>query len=160
MLQRAGVAQALLNDPVLVFLDEPTSGLDPLGRLLVRDIISELRDRGTAVFLNSHLLGEVEATCDRVAFVKQWRTIHEMSPAQSGTVIDVEMRVQPVDACLLDGLAAFGVSIAQGGDDIVHMRVESDAVLPVLSKWLGKRGTNLCLLQTKRKSVREWLVEV
>ena len=66
MLQRTGLAQALLNDPVLVFLDEPTSGLDPLGRLLVRDIISELRDRGTTVFLNSHLLGEVEATCDRV----------------------------------------------------------------------------------------------
>ena len=83
MLQRTGLAQALLNDPVLVFFDEPTSGLDPLGRLLVRDIISELRDRGTTVFLNSHLLGEVEATCDRVAFVKQGRTIHEMGLGQS-----------------------------------------------------------------------------
>ena len=55
----------------LVFLDEPTSGLDPLGRLLVRDLLHELRVRGTTVFLNSHLLGEVEATCDRVSFVKQ-----------------------------------------------------------------------------------------
>jgi len=59
MLQRTGLAQALINDPALVFLDEPTSGLDPLGRLLVRDIVSELRARGTTVFVNSHLLGEV-----------------------------------------------------------------------------------------------------
>ena len=59
MLQRIGLAQALLNDPALVFLDEPTSGLDPLGRRLVRNIINHLREEGTAVFLNSHLLGEI-----------------------------------------------------------------------------------------------------
>ncbi|MGH7682388.1 MAG: ABC transporter ATP-binding protein, partial [Candidatus Eiseniibacteriota bacterium] len=66
MTQRVGLAQALIGRPELVFLDEPTSGLDPLGRLLVRDVIHELRSGGTTVFLNSHLLGEVEATCDRV----------------------------------------------------------------------------------------------
>jgi len=160
MLQRAGLAQALLNDPALVFLDEPTSGLDPLGRLLVRDIISELRDRGTAVFLNSHLLGEVEATCDRVAFVKQGRTIHEMSLARSGPIIDVEMRVSPVDGCLLEGLAAFGTDIGQVSDGLVRMRVESDAVLPAVSKWLVERGASLYSLQTRRKSLEEWFVEV
>src|SRR2546423_134888 len=78
MTQRIGIAQALLNDPEIVFLDEPTSGLDPLGRLLVRDLIRELSSHGTSVFLNSHLLGEVEATCDRVVFVKQGRVIHEL----------------------------------------------------------------------------------
>ena len=70
MLQRIGLAQALLNNPKLVFLDEPTSGLDPVGRRLVRDIIHDLRSQGTTVFLNSHLLSEVEITCDRVAFIK------------------------------------------------------------------------------------------
>ena len=70
MLQRIGLAQALLNEPKLVILDEPTSGLDPVGRRLVRDIIRDLKDRGTTVFLNSHLLSEVEITCDRVAFIK------------------------------------------------------------------------------------------
>jgi ABC-2 type transport system ATP-binding protein len=60
MLQRIGLAQALLNDPELIFLDEPTSGLDPLGRRMVRDIIKAQRDRGATVLLNSHLLGEVE----------------------------------------------------------------------------------------------------
>ena len=81
MLQRVGLAQAMLNAPEVVFLDEPTSGLDPLGRLLVRDVIADLRRQGTTVFLNSHLLGEVEVTCDRVAFVKQGRVVREMSLA-------------------------------------------------------------------------------
>src|SRR5574337_274026 len=75
MLQRIGLAQALLNDPALVFLDEPTSGLDPVGRRLVRDIIRDLRARGTTVFLNSHLLSEVEITCDRVAFIKHGEVV-------------------------------------------------------------------------------------
>ena len=70
MLQRVGLAQALLNQPELVILDEPTSGLDPVGRRLVRDIISQLSQAGTTVFLNSHLLSEVEITCHRVAFIK------------------------------------------------------------------------------------------
>lgn len=70
MLQRIGIAQAVIADPLLVFLDEPTSALDPLGRRDVRDIIRRLQDRGVTVFLNSHLLGEVEAVCDRVAIIK------------------------------------------------------------------------------------------
>ena len=84
MLQRVGLAQALLNEPQLVFLDEPTSGLDPLGRLLVRSIIDELRADRVTVFLNSHLLGEVEATCDRVAFVKRGRVVAERCLSSSG----------------------------------------------------------------------------
>src|SRR5882762_4055644 len=75
MLQRIGLAQALLNEPELIFLDEPTSGLDPVGRRLVRDIIRAQRDRGATVLLNSHLLGEVEITCDRVAFIKDGEVV-------------------------------------------------------------------------------------
>ena len=73
MLQRIGIAQAVIADPLLVFLDEPTSALDPLGRRDVRDIIRTLQGRGVTVFLNSHLLGEVEAVCDRVAIIKDGR---------------------------------------------------------------------------------------
>src|SRR5512134_597587 len=75
MLQRVGLAQALLNRPALVFLDEPTSGLDPVGRRLVRDVIHELRQQGTCVFLNSHLLSEIEVTCDRVAFIRHGEVV-------------------------------------------------------------------------------------
>jgi ABC-2 type transport system ATP-binding protein len=69
MQQRAGLAQALLNEPRLVFLDEPTSALDPVGRLEVRAIIERLRVEGRSVFLNSHLLSEVESVCDRIAII-------------------------------------------------------------------------------------------
>ena len=75
MLQRVGLAQALLNHPALVFLDEPTSALDPIGRREVRDIIRELKARGMTVFLNSHLLSEVETVCDRVAIIDRGRVV-------------------------------------------------------------------------------------
>ncbi len=94
MLQRIGLAQALLNEPELVFLDEPTSALDPFGRMLVRGIIRELKARGTTVFLNSHLLGEVEATCDRVAFIREGRVLRTLVLADvAAGRLQVELRV-------------------------------------------------------------------
>src|SRR5262245_5499754 len=73
MIQRVGIAQALLNDPEVVFLDEPMSGLDPLGRRDVRALILELRDQGRTVFFSSHILADAEALCRRVAVVAGWR---------------------------------------------------------------------------------------
>jgi len=69
MQQRAGLAQALINNPDLLILDEPTSGLDPLGRMKVREIIQRLKDEGKTVFFSSHEMGEVETVCDRVAII-------------------------------------------------------------------------------------------
>jgi len=71
MMQRVGLAQALLNDPQVIFLDEPTDGVDPLGRKEIRDLIMELRSHGKTIFLNSHLLSEVELICDRVAILNR-----------------------------------------------------------------------------------------
>ena len=73
MLQRVGLAQALINDPEIVFLDEPMSGLDPIGRREVRDLIAGLRARGTTVFMCSHILSDIEVLCDTVAIVKSGR---------------------------------------------------------------------------------------
>ena len=69
MLQRLGIAQALMNDPKLLILDEPTDGVDPVGRREIRDLLSELKNEGKAIFLNSHLLSELEMVCDRVAIM-------------------------------------------------------------------------------------------
>jgi len=164
MVQRVGLAQALLNEPELVFLDEPTSGLDPLGRLLVRDVISELRERGTAVFLNSHLLGEVEATCDRVAFVKNGRTVHELSLAHP-SAFEVEAVIDRAGPELIAGLRSFATevsSIARPGEDrvSVRLRVASDDVVPEIARWLVERGVKLYSLAGRRKSLEEWFVEV
>lgn len=75
MLQRAGLAQAIVNDPEVVFLDEPMSGLDPIGRRHVRDLILELRDSGKTVFFSSHILSDVEALCDEVAILNRGRLV-------------------------------------------------------------------------------------
>ena len=76
MLQRVGLAQALVNDPSIVFLDEPMSGLDPIGRREVRDLIASLRTRGTTVFLCSHILADIEVLCDRAAVLQRGRLAH------------------------------------------------------------------------------------
>lgn len=158
MMQRLGLAQALLGMPELVFLDEPTSGLDPLGRVLVRELIEELRGRCATVFLNSHLLGEVEAICDRVVFVKQGRAVHELSLAQSPT-LDLELILERVDEATLQGLAAFGRDIRCDGS-IVRLRAATDDVMPEIARWLVARGVGIRGLASRRKSLEEWFVEV
>ncbi|HZJ43405.1 MAG TPA: ABC transporter ATP-binding protein [Pyrinomonadaceae bacterium] len=77
MLQRVGLAQAIVNDPEIVFLDEPMSGLDPIGRREVRDLISELRHEGRTVFMCSHILSDIEVLCDRVAILKKGKLAHQ-----------------------------------------------------------------------------------
>jgi ABC-2 type transport system ATP-binding protein len=159
MVQRAGIAQALLNDPELVFLDEPTSGLDPLGRLLVRDIIDELRDRGAAVFLNSHLLGEVEATCDRVAFVKAGRVISELVLDESANANVVELRLGRADEDIMRGLTAFGTGIERDGA-VFRLALATDAVLPELTRWLVSRDVPVYEVSCRGKSLEQRFVEV
>ncbi len=77
MLQRIGLAQAIINDPKVVFLDEPMSGLDPIWRKMVKDLILELRKKWTTVFFNTHILSDVENICDRFAIIHKWKIIVE-----------------------------------------------------------------------------------
>jgi ABC-2 type transport system ATP-binding protein len=160
MKRKLGLIQALMTDAEVLILDEPTSGLDPLGRLLVRDIIMELRTRGTTVFLNSHLLGEVEATCDRVAFVKQGRTVRELALTGTASGVDVEIRADPVDASVTDGLAQFGTEIVRLDGQRLRMHAAGDHVMPDIARWLVEQRVNVYALHSRRKSLEEWFVEV
>jgi ABC-2 type transport system ATP-binding protein len=165
MLQRVGLAQALLNEPQLVFLDEPTSGLDPLGRLLVRDIIAELRAEGVTVFLNSHLLGEVEATCDRVVFVKRGRVVEERRLAAPTEVLDLELRIGlPAGAsakgAIVEGLLRFGTNIVQPRPDVITLRTETEAVVPAIVSWLVQQGVQIHAVQPHRKSLEDVFLDV
>jgi ABC-2 type transport system ATP-binding protein len=159
MKQRLGLAQALLGEPELVFLDEPTSGLDPLGRRLVRDVIRELRARGTTVFLNSHLLSEVEVTCDRVAFVKEGRVVRELRLGSDQRDFEVEMRLTRVSPALLAGLARFGGDVRAEGSS-VRLRVGDETLLPELTRWLAGEGVGLYHLAARRRSLEELFLEV
>jgi ABC-2 type transport system ATP-binding protein len=159
MRQRIGLAQALLGDPELVFLDEPTSGLDPLGRLLVRDVIRELKQRGTCVFLNSHLLSEVEVTCDRVAFVKEGRVVREMTLGAPERELEVELRLDSVTPDVVAGLGRFGSDVRQDGAS-VRLRTADESRLPELSRWLAAQGVGLYHLAARRRSLEELFLEV
>ncbi len=164
MMQRVGLAQALLGDPDLVFLDEPTSGLDPLGRRLVRDVIHELRDRGTTVFLNSHLLGEVEATCTRVVFVKEGRAIRDMRVGEADGALEVEVRT----GALADGTRdAVGLlarildeSVEEAGCRRMRLAVPDESRLPELARALVGCGAPLYEMRVLRKSLEALFLEV
>lgn len=77
MLQRIGLAQSIINKPKLLFLDEPMSWLDPIGRKLIKDLLVELRDEGTTIFFNTHILADVESICDKFSIIHQWQIVVE-----------------------------------------------------------------------------------
>ncbi|GAB4156838.1 MAG: ABC transporter ATP-binding protein [Candidatus Promineifilaceae bacterium] len=165
MQQRIGLAQALLNDPRLVFLDEPTSGLDPLGRRLVRDIINQLRQEGVTVFLNSHLLSEVELTCDRVAFIRngvivQTTTIEDWRREN----IQVGLRVGQPDEALWQGLAAWGTVLPPlPGDKLVgriRLAIAHEDQIPALAQWLLAQNYSLYELSPLHLSLEERFIQI
>ncbi len=159
MLQRIGLAQALLNHPRLVFLDEPTSGLDPVGRRLVRDIIREMRAGGTTVFLNSHLLSEIEVTCDRVAFIShgEVRRVMEMSSLTDGHS-RVTIRASGVTLDVCAGLSTWAQDVQQEGETIT-MQVSNETVLPEITRYLVSQHADIHAIVPTRLSLEEIFIE-
>jgi ABC-2 type transport system ATP-binding protein len=155
MLQRIGLAQAMLNNPDIVFLDEPTSGLDPLGRRLVRDIIRQLKDNGTTVFLNSHLLSEVEATCDRVAFIKEGRIV-QMDDVSNllNLTTEVYLRVDAIKPELLSDLERFGKSL-EVNHGAISLMVDKMEVVPSIAQLVVQHGARLYELKPRQRSLEE-----
>lgn len=120
MLQRIGFAQALINDPQLLILDEPTSGLDPIGRKEMRDIFLNLKEQGVAIILNSHILSEIEKSCDRVGILKHGELIHlaetaYLSDSPDSTARAVEIQVNNRSDALMTLLDHACVSIRDNG---------------------------------------------
>jgi ABC-2 type transport system ATP-binding protein len=181
MLQRIGLAQALLAEPELVFLDEPTSALDPFGRMLVRSIIHDLKARGTTVFLNSHLLGEVEATCDRVSFIKAGRVLRTLALKDiAAGHIQIELRIDAVSPELLTALRKLPVGITDQVTEHTHessdngavalaehavmttirLTAEDEEVLPDIAERVLASGARLYALTPRRVSLEELFLDV
>lgn len=139
MQQRLGLGAALLGEPELVFLDEPTSALDPVGRHDVREIIRGLASRGTAVFLNSHLLSEVEQVCDRVAVVDHGRVIASgtMNELLSGTTVRV--RVSGLTAADKNTLSDFG-RVDDEGDQLTFASLDAERVPELVASLVSLGG--------------------
>jgi ABC-2 type transport system ATP-binding protein len=159
MLQRIGLAQALLNRPRLVFLDEPTSGLDPVGRRLVRDIIHELREEGTSVFLNSHLLSEIEVTCDRVAFIRHGEVARVLELASLDTKqSDVKIRTGGLTQEIISGLAQWGKNIRANGETL-NLTISTETALPEITRYLVAKGVEVYAIIPQRVSLEDIFIE-
>src|SRR5436309_1800090 len=127
MQQRLGIAQALVGSPPLLLLDEPTSALDPSGRRTVRELLEELRGRGHAVLLNSHLLSEVELVCDRVAIISRGRLVAEGSPAElsraRGVEVETAAGVRMFDGAVREDAPAIVARLVADGEQVYGVRV-------------------------------------
>ena len=132
MQQRLGIAQALVGEPRLLMLDEPTSALDPVGRRIVRDLLTALRDRGVAVVLNSHLLSEVELVCDRVAILNDGRIVARGTPDElvrpRGVEIDTGSGLLSYPRAVRDEVPAIVAELVEQGEDVYEVRVLSSSL--------------------------------
>jgi ABC-2 type transport system ATP-binding protein len=111
------------------------------------------------VFLNSHLLSEVEVTCDRVAFVKEGRVVREMTLGAAERDLEVDLRLDRVSPAILEGLSRFGGD-ARADGPLVRLRVDGEAQLPELSRWLAAQGIGLYHLAARRRSLEDVFLEV
>ncbi len=154
MLQRAGLAQALMNDPAVVVLDEPTSGLDPIGRKEVRDLILELRAQGKTVFFSSHILTDIEAIADHVAIVARGQLTAQGTPAQlierASLGTDVTIRI----AGDVEGLTEGATHVRRTGDELsLTLPPEAD-----VDAWLARardRGGKVVSIAPRHETLEE-----
>lgn len=160
MLQRIGLAQALINNPDLIFLDEPTSGLDPFGRRLVRDIIKSQRERGATVLLNSHLLSEIEITCDRVAFIKDGEVIEtqELNSFRDEQPT-VTIRAAKISAEALAAIHPLARSIRREGERITLSLTSNEAIPEVVRRLIENRA-EVFEVATERLSLEQRFLKI
>ena len=159
MQQRLGLAVALLGQPGLIFLDEPTSALDPVGRRDVREIVRDLKRHGTTVFLNSHLLSEVEQVCDRVAIVDKGRVVAQglMSEVIGGARA-VRVRLSGVNGAGHGALSQFG-TVEQEGDWFTVHGVEEETV-PALVVALVQAGAQVHAVAPRHHTLEDRFLQL
>ena len=155
MLQRAGLAQALMNDPAVVVLDEPTSGLDPIGRKEVRDLILELRTQGKTVFFSSHILTDIEAIADQVAIVARGQIQSQGKPGDlvQRTVLGIEVTIRvpaEADAALGEGAS----HVHRTGDELTLM-LPADADLDAWLLRARDKGAKVVSVTRRHETLEE-----
>lgn len=164
MLQRLGLAQALLNDPDLLFLDEPTSGVDPVGRRTLRDLVLELRNEGATIFLNSHLLSEVEKVCSSIAILRDGRLVREGTIDELTSVDRVyDLVSTPVpDALLEDSVVRPSPNASPSAPDLEQYRIQAadrDTLNQVLDR-LRSANVHVESITPLRRSLEDYFIDV
>jgi ABC-2 type transport system ATP-binding protein len=154
MQQRLGLGVALLDDPAVVLLDEPTSALDPVGRHDVREIIRALREKGTIVFLNSHLLSEVEQVCDAVAIVDRGKVVAQGDLAQLLGASSVRVRAAGVSRDARAAMARFGELDDDADGAILVKGIERERI-PELVSAIVASGARVYAVEPQHESLEE-----
>ena len=160
MQQRIGLAQAILHDPDLVILDEPTSALDPLGRRRVREVVQYLKERGKTVFLNSHLLSEVERSCDQVAIINKGRVVVQGVLDEllvNRSVVRVELR--RVEPRVLEAAAKVAQKIHPVDERCFTAEIASEDDIPELARAILDAGGALIGLQAHRETLEDLFIQ-
>lgn len=164
MLQRVGLAQALVNQPEIVFLDEPMSGLDPIGRREIRELIADLRTQGTTVFMSTHILSDIEALCDRVAILRNGKlsatgNLDELL-VQSGESQGFEINVKNVSAKVLqtEVLLIPGASVTEKANG-ASIQVSAEEDVEKVLQTIKNAGGKLISVQPVKQSLEELFVE-
>ena len=154
MQQRLGLGVALLDDPAVVLLDEPTSALDPVGRHDVREIIRALREKGTIVFLNSHLLSEVEQVCDAVAIVDRGRVVAQGDLAELLRTSSVRVRATGISREARAAMARFG-ELDDDADGAVVVKGIDRERIPELVAAIVASGARVYAVESQHESLEE-----
>src|SRR6266487_251664 len=158
MMQRIGLAQALLNQPDLLLLDELVSGLDPVGQRDMRDLLRQLKVEGISIFLNSHQLADVEALCDRVAIINQGCILKVGTPPELfGNQLILEVRVDTVGKDLLQQLGRVAVNIQRDQDDpnCLLIEIQKDEQAADIAAIIQTCGARLYYLAPRRRSLEQ-----
>jgi len=159
MLQRIGIAQALVNDPEIVFMDEPMSGLDPIGRREIRDLLLSLRASNKTVFFSSHILSDVEALCDRVAILSRGKlircgTVQEMAGAEDSSLEVVAIGVDPSALCELSESIS-SLESATATPNGVHLVLSNEAEVDSALAAIRRSGGKLVSINPRRRSLED-----
>jgi ABC-2 type transport system ATP-binding protein len=156
MLQRTGLAAALVADPEMLILDEPMSGLDPVGRKEVRDLIFEERALGRTIFFSTHILSDVEAICDRVAILREGKVVElgALRTLLRGDVIRTEVTLARVTSELRGKLAEAGFTLADRAD-VTLVSVEGDAKVPDVLRLALDGGAQVVELQPRKETLED-----
>jgi len=158
MVQRLGLAAALISDPDVLLLDEPTDGVDPVGRREIRDLLQEEAARGKAILVNSHLLSEVEATCGRVAILRSGKIAAQGSIADLTRVAaSYRLVASPLEDATLEALRSTG-ALVERENGHVRLSVRNVAHLNELVDRLRERGGQLTELSPERSSLEDVFV--
>lgn len=160
MLQRMGIAQALINDPDLLFLDEPTDGIDPVGRREIRDILVDLRARGKTIFLNSHLLSEVERVSDDVAILNHGRLVRQGSVEELIAVQrQYRLRVEGDPDAAAAVCRRMGAEVRAEGEELAVAVSDTDHLNGLIDALRGE-GIQLLALVPHKVSLEDVFIEV